>query len=90
MIPEFLPGDTFKFRWVSSGTTVSDVYFNVYTGSETLVNSVQMTNSGGGHWYTNYTVPTSEGYYVAKTTATINAKPYIKARRFRVINIEVD
>jgi hypothetical protein len=90
MIPEFLPGDTFKFKWISSGTSVTDVFFNVFTGSETLVSSETMTNSGGGFWYINYTVPTSEGYYVAKTEATISGKPYKKARRFRVVNIEVD
>jgi len=90
MIGEFEPGDTLKIRWVSSGTTPADVTYSVINGVEAVVNTGTLINSGSGLWYNNYTVPDTLGYYVVRTTATISGNEYKRAKRFRVIPLEVD
>ncbi len=90
MLKEILPGDTIKYKWISSESVVSSATYEVFDWNETLVGSGALVDSGSGHWYLDYTVPTSEGFYVFKSTITINSKPYIRARRFRVIELETD
>lgn len=88
---QVLPGDTIKLTWISSGTIVSSMSFTVIDGSEAIVSSASnMTDSGGGHWYADYIVPNSIGFYVAHSTAVINGKPYKRATRFQVALYEVD
>jgi len=89
-IKEILPGDTFKYQWISSGTTPSSATYEVLDWNETLVGSGALTSSGDGHYFIDYTSQTSEGFYVFKSTVTISAKPYIRALRFRVIELETD
>jgi hypothetical protein len=90
MIKELLPGDTLKYKWVSSGTAPSSASYMVLDWNESVVDSGTLTSSGSGHYYENYTVPTSEGYYVFKSTVTINTKEYKRSTRFRVIELETD
>ena len=90
MISEFLPGDTFKYTWINSGTTVSSLSYVVMNGSESIVNTGTLTNSGDGHYFEDYTVPNTEGYYTFKSEAFVNSKPYLRTKRFRVIELEVD
>lgn len=92
MIDEFIQGDTLRIEWINSGAAPSAVTYSIWTsiGSFQSVGSGPLTNSGNGHYYADYTTPTSPGYYVAKTSATIAGKPYIRAMKFKVISMEVD
>lgn len=80
---EYALGDTVVFTWVNSGVSMSP-FLAVYDGNETLVNSITMTSSGNGHYFGLYTT-TSLGYYVGKMQGTLNAKPYVRPRRFKVV-----
>ena len=90
MIKEFLVGDTLKVTWVSSGTSPSQANHAIYNGAEVLVNSETMTDSGDGHWYSNYTVPNSNQNMVAETVVWVNSYPYKKRTPFKVTRQEVD
>jgi len=90
MIKELLPGDTLRYRWISSGTAPSSFSYLVLDWTETIVDTGTLVSSGAGHFYANYTVPDSEGYYVFKSTVTINSNPYKRSTRFRVIELETD
>lgn len=90
MIKKILPGDTFEYQWISSGTLPSSASYEVFNNLEVVVNTGTLISSGNGHYYEKYTVPSSEGYYVFKSTITISAKQYIRSRRFEVIELEVD
>lgn len=85
-----LRGSTFEISWVASGTQPSAVTFNVLDSSESVVNTGTLVDSGNGQWYYAYTVPSSDGFYVAKTTAIFDGNPYRNAVPFRVIELEVD
>lgn len=89
---KFLTESTFKITWVSSGITPTDIHAAVYNGDETLVHSSTMVSSGAGsgHYYLNYTTPTSIGYFVAETNATVNGNPYRRRNKFETTNDEVD
>lgn len=89
-IKEFLTGNTQKVSWISSGETATSIHYAVRDGSETLVDSATMTDSGNGHYYGLHTVPDTPGYYVVETTATINGRPYKNRERYRAIELEVD
>ena len=83
-------GDTIKVSWVSSGVTPSTISAAVYNGSETLVNSVAMTSSGAGHYWSSYTLVNTVGYYAVKTHAVVSAAPYINKINFKAITGDVD
>jgi|GEM_PF-5730748 len=71
-----LIGDTVKFTWINSGVTMSPT-MEVFTGSETVVNTGTFTDSGAGHYYYDYTV-SSGGYYRLKATGTASSKTYVR------------
>lgn len=89
---DFLCGDTVKIRWINSGVTPSTIVGAVYTGSETIVDSAAMVESGSGlgHYYHLHTVPSTPGYYVAQTLATISGKPYKNRLPFRAVIMDVN
>ena len=82
-------GNTMKVTWVNSGVTPTAITTGIYNGSDTLVNSVAMTSSGNGHYFSLYTT-TSVGMYVAETYATVNGNPYKDRMRFKVVTGESD
>lgn len=86
-----LAGSTFKPTWISSGVTPSAIWFTLYNGSETLVDSITGTSSGNGHYYALSTLPDSiEGFYHGVWHATINSKPYKNSVKVQAIFNEVD
>ena len=89
-ILETLIGDTIQIIWVDSGVTPTALVAAVYTGSETLVDSGAMVSSGNGHFFKLHTVPSTPGYYVAETLATIDGFPYKRRRKYRAVLEEVD
>ena len=90
MIEEFIIGDTIELSWVSSGSSPSDIYAAVYDGDETMVDSMTLSSSGNGHYFFDYTLPTSTGYYVVEYVATISSNPYKSRKRFKTVRNEVD
>lgn len=89
-INKHLIGDTVRLTWVSSDITPSTILANVYNNAETLVGSGSMVSSGNGHYYYDYTIPNTTGYYVAETLATINSLPYKRRTKFKAVTGEVD
>jgi len=89
-IKNILIGDTVRLTWVSSGAVPSAISSSVFDGSDTLINSASMSSSGNGHYFSDYTVPSSTGYYVAQTDATLDGLPYKNRTKFKVVKQEVD
>ncbi len=87
---KFLIGDTLKVSWINSGNTPTPIFAAIYNGSDTLVNSISMTDSGNGHYYSYWTLPNSIGYYVAETIATIGGQPFKRRAPFKAVKGEVD
>jgi hypothetical protein len=85
-----LIGDTLKVTWVNSGVTPTSIYAAIYNGSDTLVNSVAMTSSGNGHYFSVWTVVDTPGFYVAETLAQISGNPYKNRIRFKAVKGEAD
>lgn len=89
-IKKVLIGDTIRFTWVSSGANPSSIVANVFDKNETLVGSGTLTSSGNGHYYYNYTLPNTMGYYVGEVNATINSLNYKRKTKFKAVSGEVD
>ena len=92
-IEDVLIGDTLRISWISSlSTSIDSSYAAVFNGSESLVDSAVMVESGSnvGHWYHDHTVPDTPGFYVAETHVTINGKPYKNRVRYQAVTGEVD
>ena len=88
---ESLAGDTLIFTWVNSGVTPSSIVALLYTGSETLISSGDMTSSGNGHFFANVTIPDSgSAYYVGETLAFIDGFPYKRRIRIHAQTMQVD
>ena len=87
---DFLCGDTIKIRWINSGVTPTTLIAATYTGSETIIDSAAMVGSGDGHYYHLHTVPSTPGYYVAQTLATISGKPYKNRTAYRAVLKDVN
>lgn len=86
-------GSTKKFTWINSGATVTAQLSLIRTGSETIINTVSLTDSGNGHWFSLHTflVGTfAPGYYSQEFRMTIGGNPYNARQRFRLIQTEVD
>jgi len=88
-INKHLIGDTIQVTMINSGVTPSTIQANVYNEGETLVGSGAMVSSGNGHYYYDFTIPDTVGFYVAETLVTINAKPYKNRKRFQAVKGEV-
>ena len=89
-LKESLIGDTIVVTWVDSGVTPTSLYAALFSGSETLVNSVSMTSSGNGHFFGLITLPDTPGYYVTETLAEIESFPYKRRVKVRAVLGEVD
>ena len=89
-LKESLIGDTVKVTWVDSGVTPTSIYAALFSGSETLINSVAMTDSGDGHFFGLITLPDTPGYYVAETLAQIESFPYKRRVKVKAVLGEVD
>ncbi len=91
-IIEVLIGDTVQITWVNSGVTPSPLIAALYTGSETIVDSGTMTESGTGNgfFFRNVTMPDTPGFYVAETLATIASLPYKRRIKIHAVLGEVD
>ena len=87
-IKKVLIGDTIKFTWINSGVSMSPT-FEVFTGSETVVNTGTFTDSGNGFYYHDYTV-NSTGYYNLKGIGIANSKPYIRQHKIKGVTGGVD
>ncbi len=71
---KILIGDTVRFTWINSGVGAAPI-MGVYTGSETLIDSGTMTDSGNGHYYFNHTV-NSAGYFNMVSVWSLSGNPY--------------
>jgi hypothetical protein len=89
-IAKRLIGDTVKVTWINSGSSPSAISAAIYNGSDTLVNSQSMTNSGDGHYYALYTLPNTPGFYVAETIATLSGNPYKNRINLKAVTGEAD
>lgn len=89
-LKDYLCGNTIKIQWVNSGVSPSAITAKTYTGSESVVDSAAMTDSGNGHYYHLHTIPDTPGYYVVETIATIASKPYKNRERYRAILEDVN
>lgn len=87
---KYLSEDTKTFTWISSGQTASPMLLSIFDGSETVVSSVSMTDSGNGHYYKAQTLPVTPGFYVVEWKATISSNPYKKRERIQIVNGTVD
>lgn len=85
-------GTTKILTWTSSGITPTTLYAALYTGSDTLVNSITMIESGSGlgTYYAPITMPTSLGQYYTEMVATIAGYPYIVRDFVTVIKDDSD
>ena len=83
-----LIGNTIKFTWINSGVTMSPV-LGVYTGSETLIDSGAMVDSGNGHYYYNHTV-NSAGYYNMVAVGSVSGSPYKRNLKIKGVTGGVD
>lgn len=83
-----LIGDTIKFTWINSGVTMNP-RMTVFTGSETVVNTGTLTDSGAGHYYYNYTVDAA-GYYNMVAVGSAAGKPYKRNLKIKGVTGGVD
>lgn len=88
MISTFEPGDTIQFTFVSSIAPDSAPVFKVTGVGATVISSITATQSDATHYYTMYTLPSSEGFYIgewfAQKTVSGSAYNFIKKMLFRV------
>ena len=87
---EFLIGDTIKATWINSGASPTAVDHTLYSGSETAVSTVTLTDSGNGHFWGYITLPETPGFYVSETIATISSLPFKRRVRLRAKTGEAD
>ena len=85
-----LIGNTIKVTWINSGAIPSAISTAIYNGSDTLVNSISMTSSGNGHYYSVYTLVNTPGFFVAETRAVVSGNPYINRLSFKAVTGEAD
>lgn len=96
LVKEFIIGDTFQVTWVDSSISALDASsVSIVDGSENLIVSLSLSNSGNGHFYADITLDTSSGFvankhYVARTNVTVGGVPYQRAKKFKVISYTVD
>lgn len=82
-------GSTKKISWVSSGNVADSIYAALFTGSETLISSVAMTNSGNGFYWTRITMPDSNAFFVVETKAVVETFPFKKRKFVKTDMMEV-
>lgn len=84
MIDPFEPGNTIQFTFVSSVAPDSAPILKITGIAQTVVASITATQSDTTHYYTLYTVPTSEGVYLGEWFAqkTFSGSAYNYIKRF--------
>lgn len=87
---DFLCGNTITLGWVNSGVTPSDITAKCFTGSETVIDSAAMVQSGTGIYYHLHTVPNTPGFYTLETIATITGKPFKNRLKYQAVLQDVD
>ena len=89
-IKRAIVGSPVKFTWISSGDTPNPITHSLFSGSETLINSVAATSSGNGHYYAVVTLPDTPGFYVGEWRATMSGNVYKNRDRIQAVLLEVD
>jgi ethanolamine transporter EutH len=87
---EVIGGTTFKATLRAPGVTANPIFSTLWSGSETLVNSIAAVDSGGGYYYAMHLMPNSAAWYVNKWFAFISPDTYVAAQYVRVRKPEVD
>lgn len=81
--------DTIKFKFVSSGDTFNPITSYITNESGTVVGSAAMSDSGGGLYYHNFTMPNSPGFYVQTAQGYVNSLSYKRKVFLRVVTDKV-
>lgn len=88
MIDIFEPGDSVQFTWVSSVAPDSAPILKVTGVANSVISSATSIQSDSTHYYSMYTLPSSEGFYVgewyAQKTVSGSAFNFVKKMVFRV------
>lgn len=87
---EVIAGETIRVTYDAIGATANPILSTLWSGSETLVGSVSMQDSGNGYYYALHQLPTTPAWYVNKVFAYINPNTYVKAQYIKAISPEVD
>ena len=84
MINIFEPGDSRQFTFVSSVSPDGLPILKVTGISGTVVDCITSIQSDSTHYYTMYTMPTSQGYYVGEWFAqrTVAGSAYNFVKKF--------
>ena len=85
---KYLVGDTVKFTWINSGVSMSPT-MEVFTGSETVIDTGTFIDSQTGHYYYLFTGP-AKGYDRLKATGATGGKNYIRGLVVKGVTGEVD
>lgn len=83
-------GSTFRATFISSGALISGGYAALYDGTNTLVTSRSMVDSGNGHIYADLPLPNTPQWMVNRWCAVINQNTYTRFGMLEVKTVEVD
>lgn len=83
-----LIGGTIKMTWINSGVTMNPKV-TAFTGSETVVATGDMVDSGNGHYYYNFTIPSS-GFYNLVAIGSAGGYPYKRNEKVKGVTGGVD
>lgn len=90
-VPIFEPSDSIQFTFVSSVAPDSAPVFKVTGINDTVINSLTSIQSNTTNYYSIYTMPTSEGFYIgewyAVKTMTGSAYPFVKKFVFQIKSV---
>jgi hypothetical protein len=88
IITEYI-GSTLRATFVCSGATISG-YSRLLDGSNALVTSRALVDSGNGHMYADLPLPNSAQWMVNEHVGVINANTYRRFALVEVKAVEVD
>lgn len=89
-VQNIIAGTTIKTTMVSSGTTIDSGYSALISGSETLVSSMSLQDSGNGHYYALHNVPNVNAWYVNEQQFIADTNTYTGRQLLRATKLEVD
>lgn len=92
-VEEVIAGTTIMVTWVSSATPVSSGWSAIFSGSESLISSAQMVDSGDGrHWFAKHFVPDSPApcYWGNRVLMRIGVETYVNRQLLKSFRLEVD
>lgn len=87
---ETIAGNTLRVTWCSSGVIAGALGSALWSGSETLINSVAAVDSGNGFYYALHNVPRSGGWYVNEWVGQIGVNTYVSRQLVKSFRLEVD